>query len=249
MRVTVIGCSGSFPGPESPASGYLVEAEGFSLLLDIGNGTVGSLQRFHDVLDIDAICITHLHPDHCLDLTVYWIARVYCPFGRAPQIPVYGPSGTAEHIAKAYELEPNPDMGAAFDFRTFPSEPFQLGPFRITTALMNHPVEAYGLRIEHNGRVLTYSGDTGESDALVELARDADLFLCEAAFVESRPNPPDMHLTGRTAGEHAARAGAARLVLTHLLPWNDPAVTLAEAKMSGFTGTIELAQVGNVYDL
>lgn len=249
MRVTVIGCSGSFPGPESPASSYLVEADGFSLLLDLGNGALGSLQRFHDVLDIDAICFSHLHPDHCLDLTVYWIARVYCPFGRAPLIPVYGPAGTADHMAKAYELEPNPDMGEAFVFHDFPAGPFELGPFRLTAALMNHPVEAYGLRIEHGGRVLTYSGDTGESDALVDLARDADLFICEAAFVEGRDNPPDMHLTGREAGEHAARAGADRLVLTHLLPWNDPAVTLAEAKMSGFAGMVEVAQVGTVYDL
>ncbi|SEF90039.1 Ribonuclease BN, tRNA processing enzyme [Thermomonospora echinospora] len=249
MRVTVIGCSGSFPGPESPASSYLVEADGFSLLLDLGNGALGSLQRFHDVLDIDAICFSHLHPDHCLDLTVYWIARVYCPFGRAPLIPVYGPTGTADHMAKAYEPEPNPDMGVAFEFHGFPAGPFDLGPFRVTAALMNHPVEAYGLRIEHGGSVLAYSGDTGRCDALVDLARDADLFICEAAFVEGRNNPPDMHLTGREAGDHAARAGVDRLVLTHLLPWNDPAVTLAEAKMSDYAGMIELAQVGTVYDL
>jgi ribonuclease BN (tRNA processing enzyme) len=249
VLVTVIGCSGSFPGPDSPASCYLVQADGFSLLLDLGNGALGSLQRFHDVLDVDAICFSHLHPDHCLDLTVYWIARMYCPYGRAPRIPVYGPSGTAEHMAKAYELQPNEAMGDAFDFRTFPSGPFEVGPFRVTTALMNHPIEAYGLRIEHADRVLTYSGDTGESEALVELARQADLFICEAAFAERPNNPPNMHLTGREAGEHAARANAASLVLTHLLPWNDPSATLAEAKLSGFAGPIELAQVGTVYDL
>ncbi|ACY99395.1 MULTISPECIES: MBL fold metallo-hydrolase [Thermomonospora] len=249
MRVTVIGCSGSFPGPKSPASSYLVEADGFSMLLDLGNGALGSLQRFHDVLDIDAICFTHLHPDHCLDLTVYWIARVYCPFGKAPVIPVYGPAGTAEHMAKAYELEPNPDMGEAFTFHEFPAEPFELGPFRVTAARVNHPVEAYGLRVEHEGKVLAYSGDTGGCQALIDIARGADLFLCEAAFVESRPNPPDMHLTGREAAEHAARAGVGRLVLTHLLPWNDPAVTLAEAKMADYSGPIELAQVGTVYEL
>ncbi|WP_030169579.1 MBL fold metallo-hydrolase [Spirillospora albida] len=249
MRVTVIGCSGSFPGPDSPASSYLVEADGFSMLLDIGNGSIGSLQRFHGVLDIDAVCISHLHPDHCLDLTVYWIARTYCPGGPAPRIPVYGPEGTAEHMIKAYELEPNPGMTDTFEFRPFEPGPFALGPFTVTTALMNHPVEAYGLRIEHGGKVLTYSGDTGRSDVLVRLARDADLFLCEAGF-EDRPDlPPDMHLTGREAGEHAQRAGAARLVLTHLLPWNDPAETLAEAKASGFGGPIELAEVGARYEL
>ncbi|MDL4775664.1 MULTISPECIES: MBL fold metallo-hydrolase [Thermomonosporaceae] len=249
MRVTVIGCSGSFPGPDSPASSYLVEADGFSLLLDMGNGAVGSLQRFHDVLDIDAICFSHLHPDHCLDLTVYWIARTYCPDGPAPRIPVYGPSGTAEHMIKAYQLEPNPAMASTFEFRTLEPGPIRIGPFTVSTALVNHPVEAYGLRVEHGGKVLTYSGDTGVCEALVELARDCDLFLCEAGFEQRDDLPPDMHLTGREAGEHAARAGAGTLVLTHLLPWNDPAQTLAEAKASGFGGPIELAEVGTVYDL
>ncbi|TDC68311.1 MBL fold metallo-hydrolase [Actinomadura sp. GC306] len=249
MRVTVIGCSGSFPGPDSPASSYLIEADGFSMLLDIGNGAIGSLQRFHGVLDIDAICISHLHPDHCLDLTVYWIARTYCPDGPAPRIPVYGPHGTAEHMIKAYELEPNPGMTDTFDFRVFEPGPMTIGPFTVTTALMNHPIEAYGLRIEHDGGVMTYSGDTGHSDALVQLARGSDLFICEAAFADRPGLPPDMHLTGREAGEHAERAGVGQLVLTHLLPWNDPAQTLAEAKASGFRGPIELAAVGAVYDL
>jgi ribonuclease BN (tRNA processing enzyme) len=249
VQVTVIGCSGSFPGPDSPASCYLVEADGFSMLLDLGNGALGSLQRFHNVLDIDAICFSHLHPDHCLDLTVYWIARVYCPSGRAPRIPVYGPSGTADHMAKAYEPSPNTAMGEAFDFHAFPPGPFEIGPFRVSTARMNHPIEAYGLRVEHDGRVLTYSGDTAESDALVELARGADLFICEAAFADRKDNPGGLHLTGRAAGEHAARADAEALVLTHLVPWNDPTATLAEAKLSGFAGSIELAEVGAVYNL
>ncbi|MFC6886588.1 MBL fold metallo-hydrolase [Actinomadura yumaensis] len=249
MRVTVIGCSGSFPGPDSPASSYLVQAEGFAMLLDMGNGAVGSLHRFHDILDIDAILLSHLHPDHCLDLTVYWIARTYCPDGPAPRIPVYGPTGTAEHMVKAYEPEPNPAMTQTFDFQDLRPGPVRIGPFTVTTTLVNHPVEAYGIRVEHEGRAVTYSGDTGVSDALVELARDSDVFLCEAAFLQGRDLPPDMHLTGREAGEHAARAGVGTLVLTHLLPWNDPAQTLAEAKASGFRGTIELAEVGLAYDL
>ncbi|MCW2914815.1 MAG: beta-lactamase domain protein [Actinomycetia bacterium] len=248
MRVTVIGCSGSFPGPDSPASCYLVEADGFSMLLDLGNGAIGSLQRYHDLFDVDAICLSHLHPDHCLDLCVYWIARTYCPDGRQPRIPVYGPDSTADRMAAAYGLDPNPGMRETFDFQPLWRGPFDIGPFQVTTALMNHPVEAYGLRIEHNGRVLAYSGDTGESDALVHLAKNADVFLCEAAFLERR-NPPNMHLTGREAGEHAARADVDTLVLTHLLPWNDSGRSLAEAKESSFSGHVELAKPGAVYDL
>lgn len=249
MRVTVIGCSGSFPGPDSPASSYLVEAEGFSLLLDIGNGALGSLQRFHGLYDIDAICISHLHADHCLDLCGYWVARTYCPYGEQPKIPVHGPDGTADRMARAYDLELDPGMKETFDFETLRRGPYDIGPFRVTTALMNHPIEAYGFRIEHNGKALAYSGDTGESDALVDLARGADLFLCEASFLDQPNLPSDLHLSGREAGEHAARADVGRLVLTHLVPWNDPVEVLAEAKASGFREKIDLAEVGASYVL
>src|SRR2546425_798448 len=85
MRLTVIGCAGSFPGPDSPASCYLLEAEGFRLLLDLGNGALGVLQRFAGLFSIDAICLSHLHADHCVDLGSYWVARQYTPDGpRAP---------------------------------------------------------------------------------------------------------------------------------------------------------------------
>ncbi|MCW2899676.1 MAG: fold metallo-hydrolase [Streptosporangiaceae bacterium] len=249
MRLTVIGCSGSLPGPNSPASCYLVEAEGFSLLIDLGSGAIGPLQRYQDLHAIDAVCISHLHADHCLDLCGYWIVRKYYPRPGQTRVPVHGPSGTAEHLARAYGLDADPGMRETFDFQDLRQETWQLGPFRVTTALMNHPVETYGFRIEHGGRVLAYSGDTGDCDALVDLARDADVFLCESCWFEGPDLPEDMHLTGRTAGEHAARAGARKLVLTHLLPWNDSVRTLAEAKASGFQGDIEVARQGAVYDL
>jgi ribonuclease BN (tRNA processing enzyme) len=249
VRVTVIGCSGSFPGPESPASCYLIEAEGFSALIDLGNGALGTLQRYHPLYAIDAVCLSHLHADHCLDLCGYWVARKYCPEGPLPRVPVYGPEGTAERMAKAYDLDPEPGMAEAFDFRPLRRGPFEIGPFRVTTARMPHPVEAYAFRVEHGGKVLAYSGDTGESKALVELARGADLFLCEASFLDQPNLPTDLHLTAREAGEHATRADVGRLVLTHLVPWNDPNRSLLEAKASGFGGTIELAHVGAAYDL
>jgi ribonuclease BN (tRNA processing enzyme) len=95
MRVTVIGCAGSFPGPDSPASCYLLEAEGFHLVIDMGNGALGVLQRYAELFGVDAICLSHLHADHCVDLGAYWVARQFAPGGARPPIPVYGPRGTA----------------------------------------------------------------------------------------------------------------------------------------------------------
>jgi ribonuclease BN (tRNA processing enzyme) len=249
VLVTVIGCSGSFPGPESPASCYLVEADGFSMLLDLGSGALGTLQRHRSLYEIDAVWLSHLHADHCLDLCGYWVARRYCPDGPPPKIPVYGPAGTADRMARAYDLDPDPGMREIFDFEMLRHGIQQIGPFKVTTAMMCHPVDAFGFRIECDGRVLAYSGDTGASAALVELARDADLFLCEASFLDRPGLPTDLHLTAREAGEHAARAGAKKLVLTHLVPWNDRDESLAEAEATGFAGKIELARQGAEYQL
>src|SRR5437868_9100151 len=99
MLLTVVGCSGSFPGPESAASCYLLEAEGFRLVIDLGNGALGVLQRHAELSGIDAICVSHLHADHCVDLAAYWVARQYNPGGALPPIPVYGPRGTAQRVA------------------------------------------------------------------------------------------------------------------------------------------------------
>src|ERR1700759_4417054 len=98
MRLTIIGCSGSFPGPESPASSYLLEAEGFRLLLDLGSGALGVLQRHADLYSIDAVALSHLHPDHCLDMCGYWVARRYAPGGPSPRSrstpPIAPPNGS-----------------------------------------------------------------------------------------------------------------------------------------------------------
>ncbi len=102
MKLTVVGCSGSFPSAESACSSYLVEADGYRLLLDMGNGALGVLQRYVDPLTLDAVFLSHLHADHCLDLTGYYVVRRYHPSGHQPRIPVWGPEGTADRMARAY---------------------------------------------------------------------------------------------------------------------------------------------------
>ena len=248
MRLTVIGCSGSFPGPDSPGSCYLLEAEGFRLLLDLGNGALGALQRYLGLYDVDAICLSHLHADHCLDLCSYTVARLYPADGARPRIPVYGPAGTAERMTRAYSMEPGPEVRKAFDFLTLTPGTHRIGPLQVTADHMNHPVETFGFRLEHAGRSLTYSADTGESPALEGLARDTDLMLCEASFLDAPGLPQGVHLTARQAAEHATRARARRLVLTHLVPWNDRERSLTEAAQA-YAGPITLAASGQVADL
>lgn len=250
MRLTVVGCSGSFPGPRSAASCYLVEAGGTRVLLDLGPGSLGPLAAATDIYGLDAILLSHLHADHCLDVCSLYVARRYHPEG-APEgrLPVYGPAGAADRLARAYDLDPRPGMTEVFDFRSWEGgRRYEIGDLSVRVVRVNHPVETYAIRVEHDGRSLVYSGDTGVSEALVDLARDADLLLCEAAFHEGRDDIPDLHLTGREAAEHAKAAGVGLLLLTHLPPWNDPERTLAEAAPA-FDGECLLAESGRSYDL
>ena len=140
-------------------------------------------------------------------------------------------------------------MAEAFEFVTLTPGTREIGPFQVTLAHMNHPVETFGFRVEQGGRSLAYSADTGTCRALVELAREADLLLCEASYVNGPDPGPDMHLSARQAVEYAVAAGVARLVITHLVPWNDPARTWAEASDVAFGGVMSLAEPGQVLDL
>ena len=143
VRLTIVGCSGSFPGPDSPASCYLVEAEGFRLLVDLGSGALGALQRHAGLQEIDAVWISHLHADHCLDLCCYSVARTYHPDGPRPRIPVYGPFQTAVRLGRALTADPaaaaagaaDPGHGItdAFGFTTITPGTTQIGPLRVAT--------------------------------------------------------------------------------------------------------------------
>ncbi|MDT0445530.1 MBL fold metallo-hydrolase [Streptomyces johnsoniae] len=251
MKLTVVGCSGSFPSADSACSSYLIEAEGYRLLLDMGNGALGELQKYCGLYDIDAIAISHLHPDHCIDMCGYFVARYYRhEGGRCDPVPVYGPPGTERRLTTAYADTPTEkSMSEVFDFRTLtPGGVFRVGPLTVRTQRVTHPVETFAFRVEHEGRAFCYSGDSGRCEALAGLASGADLFLCEASFTHGKEDAPDVHLTGREAGECAQAAKAGRLVLTHIPPWTDAQVNLTDAK-SVFGGPVELARPGAVYEI
>jgi ribonuclease BN (tRNA processing enzyme) len=253
VKLTVVGCSGSYPGPDSPASCYLLEEADetgrvWRVVMDLGSGALGALHRYVDPLTIDAVILSHLHADHCLDLCGYYVMRKYHPTGSQPRLPVYGPSGTADRMARAYDLPLDPGMHQEFDFITWaPGEPVRVGPFTIQAIAVDHPVEAYGLRVFAGGSLLAYTGDTGLCPQLAAVARGADLLLAEASFYEGVANPPGIHLTGKDCGDLASESGAGRLVVTHVPPWHDAATMLAEA-VAVWGGETVLAHAGAVYD-
>jgi ribonuclease BN (tRNA processing enzyme) len=248
MRLTVLGCAGSFPGPESACSAYLVEAQGFRLLIDFGSGSLSALQRYSDMDAIDAIMLTHLHCDHMLDACTYVVVRRYAPDGPKPPVPVYAPLGAAERISAAYSGE-NEAVDDVYTFYGLQPGTFPIGPFTVTVDRVNHPIETYGVRVEQGGRVLAYSSDTAPCEALLRLAAGADLFLCEASYLDGMNNPPGLHLTGGEAGEAATKADVRRLLLTHLVPaWGSEASTV-EAACAAYAGPVEVVRPGSRYDL
>ncbi len=255
MKITVIGCSGSYAGPDSAASCYLVEAPDLEdpkrtwrLLLDLGSGALGALHRHVDPLTIDAMLISHLHADHFFDISGYYVMRKYHPLGPQPRIPVWGPRATRSRVARAYGLPLDPGMNEEFEFKRLRKGTLTIGPFEITAKRMDHPVEAYGFRIESGGRTLAYSGDTAACDNLTELAHGADLLLAEAAFRDDADNPEHIHMTGSQAAATAREARVGMLVLTHIPPWHDKQDAIHEAA-GVYDGRVLLASEGSTYQV
>lgn len=247
MRLTVLGCAGTFPSKDSGCSAYLVEHDGFRLLLDAGNGAVGALQRHGGLFDLDAVLLSHLHADHCVDLAAYSYARRYHP-ERPPRLPVYGPYGTRDRLCQVFDKPPEDGLAEVYDFQTTGAGSREIGPFRIELTTTNHPVECYAVRVVAGGRSLTYSADTGPSDDVAAAARDTDLFLCESTWLDASPPVPNLHLTAREAGAHAAAAAPGRLVLIHTTAYLDQDAYVTQAA-EAYDGPIERAVPGATYDL
>jgi len=207
VQFRVVGCSPAWPNPGGSHSGYLLEADGDRILLDCGPGVLPRLRAEEGWPRIDAIVISHFHLDHCGDL-VPWLWG--CLTGGAPPAPALRvpPGGRDELAALASRFD------EAFDVHEYDG-PFDTAGFHVTPYRVSHYTQpTWGLRVERGGVVLAYSADSGPTDALVELARDADLFVCEATLAGVEPEPRG-HLTADEAAGFARRAGAKRLLLTH----------------------------------
>ncbi|MBW3086554.1 hypothetical protein KEM60_02781 [Austwickia sp. TVS 96-490-7B] len=221
------------------------------MALDLGNGSLGPLQQVIELEELDAVAVSHLHPDHCVDLCSLHVARTYRP-GYAPEarLPVWGPPGISRRIAGAYGADGPESIDSTLDFREVSHlDEITVGPFRVVFFSMTHPTTTFGMRVEADGRTLAYTGDTDDGPWLRDLLRDCDLALMDCAYVEGRDTARGVHLTGLRAARAAVEAtGVRRLMLTHLPPWNDPQICLDQAAQI-WPGAVELCRPLTTYHI
>jgi ribonuclease BN (tRNA processing enzyme) len=245
MRLTVIGGSGGYPGHGHPCSGYLVEADGYSILVDPGYGVATALSadgwpRF------DVVFVSHGHPDHCADLNPILRARAWGA-DPVPPLAIHALPGALDAVLTL----DRPEVLAG-SYALHPIEPgaeLTIGPFQVLTAMLPHPRPNVGFRLIAAGRSLVYTGDCGPSDELIGLAAGADVLLAEASYAETVPAEVIGALSSALdVGREARTAGVQRLVLTHLMPKTNEADAIAAASRS-FTGPISVARPGLVVDV
>ncbi len=226
MQLTILGCYGPYPPAGGACSGYLVREAGYNILLDCGNGVLSRLQEFIDYKDLDAVILSHLHADHFSDLMImrYGLELAHKRSALYEPLLLYTP------IEPAVDFDRLPYKNAYSVKALYEDLQLKIGPFTITASPGVHAVPSFSLRLETPTAVLVYSGDTEITPNLAPFAKSADLFLCEANYLEEEIVAGlSNHLSAAQAAAIAAEAGVKRLILTHLHPERESAPYLAEA--------------------
>jgi ribonuclease BN (tRNA processing enzyme) len=242
----VLGGCGAWPAAGQACSGYLVDHDDFVLLVDPGYATLPRLLEIVPAERVDAVLVSHGHADHCADLHPLLRARALVD-GPAPPLPVHALPGAVDRVLA---LDRPGLLDDAYRLMVFtPGEVLAIGPFEVSTWPLPHSVPNAGLRLAAGGSILAYTGDTGPSPDLVDLARAADVFLAEASFPDEVP-PDSAHSlsSARQAAKTAVRADVDHLVLTHLMPGSDPSRAL-EVAAHIFLADITVARAGTTIDL
>ncbi len=243
LALTVLGCSGSYASPDAACSGYLVQGAGQSVVIDLGPGTLANLQHHLDLTEIDAVVLSHSHPDHWVDLTGLRTARRYTY--ELDGLAVYG---TAETRTLAEALCDG--LAPTFDWHvTDDGSTFHVGDLAFTLATTNHYVVTTAIRVDDTttGRSLAYSADTGPGWSFASLGAGIDLALCEATYATDEEADGILHLSAAQAGAMARDAGVGALVLTHLYPLAD-ADEVRAAGAAAFGAPISIAKTHERYE-
>lgn len=248
MRLHVLGSSGGYSVADNPSSGFLLELGATRLWMDAGHSTFGALQRVADFKKLDAVVLSHLHPDHCADLYAAHVALRYRVEGPL-LLPLYGPPGTLEALGNLLGPGGAENLGETFPFQAVNAgDKVEVGGIRLSFLRTDHPGITHAIRAETPEGALTYSADTGPNADLAGFAQGSDLLVCEATYQEGKIGGP-VHLTGRQAGETARRAGVRELAITHVWPTFDPQVSVEEACETAGAVPVRWARPGEVFSI
>jgi ribonuclease BN (tRNA processing enzyme) len=235
--LTVLGSCGAWPEAGRACAGFLLEYDGFRVVLDLGYAALPRLLEHCPKGEVDAVVVTHQHPDHCVDVS--GLARVrYYEAPDAPPIPLHCAPGVLD-VLRA--LEPHPDPADVFAVHDLASTT-RIGPFEVLTVELPHHKTNLGVRLSAPGVSVAYTGDSGPSPDLARLAAGADLFISDATLQGPPPQTQPRYVMTATEAAQGAR-GASRLLLTHFWPGSDRSVSVAEAKRA-FTGEVIAAEEG-----
>jgi ribonuclease BN (tRNA processing enzyme) len=242
VRLTVLGCCGSYAAPGGACSGYLVRGGGVNLWLDAGPGTLANLQEHLELDDLDGIVLTHAHPDHWVDFLPFHNVVRYIK--KRSGLPVWSPRRVRELVEAV-----NGNLTHAVDWTVVDeSSHVELGGLRLSFARTDHGPETLAVRVDEvGGPSLGYTADTGPAWSLTELGAGLDAALVEATF-PLEDEGRFQHLSGRQAGLQATAAGVGRLLLTHLQPGIDPDRQVADAR-TAFTGAVEAVTTNTTYEI
>lgn len=238
MELTIIGHWGGYPKVGEASSGYLLRYEDFHLLIDCGSAVLSHLQYFLKPTDLDAVIVSHYHPDHVADIGVLQHALLIDKYvnGTKKNIPIYG--HTEDHegfLSLTYK-----DITTGVAINT--DEPFQVGPFEISVLKTVHPVPCYAMRISVDGKVIVYTADTEYFSELIPFCTEADLLLCETNYYKGMESY-ESHMTSSQAGKLAQQAKVKKLILTHLPQFGNIEQLILEAEEQ-YSGEIILAKKG-----
>jgi len=232
VRVTILGSGTAIPSAERFPAGVLVRSAGATILVDAGPGVLRRLAGAGVGLeDLDAVLLTHFHVDHCCDLAALLFAQRNPRYAGRKPLALFGGTGFHRLLADLRTVWPRHLESTGYDLAEHEIGPgsFAVGDLLVSAVAVRHRPESLAYRIEdRTGASVAVSGDSDECSGLVEAARGADLFVCEASTASA--GKMDGHLTAALAGRAAADAGARTLCLTHVYPPADPEALAAEAR-------------------
>ena len=249
MRFTVLGSSGTYPTPSNPASSYLVETGATAIWCDAGSGGFQALASVIDPTDVDAILISHRHPDHCVDLFAAFHAFTYRP-EPVLGVPLFAHRSVIDHVLGFLDADDDHIIHSTFEFNQVEADSrWTVGDVAITAVEMDHSVPTLGFEFECEGRRMFYTADTGANGTWVDRVGGVDLLVSEASFQGDAGDAGyRQHLTAAQAGQIASRVEATKLILTHIPPHLDPLTSVREAETT-HTGTVTAAVPGATYEV